>query len=222
MSLTRLTLVMLSGVGPAVLHGSALSAAQEPAAPAEAASQRPDVNETLPPVPPPKSGQEFRGRFPPRALRQPLRRGAPADGIPNRPGRPNRAGRPDSPGPWRFGPPGGPPRWPYHNWEALQKNDPEMFKLSMEDLDMERRTRELAIQYRRAPQRQRTAIKEELEQVVDKHFEVRQQRRRLELKQLEEELQRLRGTIERRNKARVELVGKRISQLLGEDENLDF
>ena len=95
-----------------------------------------------------------------------------------------------------------------------------MYPLLKEDYDLERQTGEVAIQYRRAPREQRPAIKERLQELVNKHFDVRQQRHRLELKRLEEELQRLRDAIDRRNEARQALVGKRVSQLLGEE--LDF
>ena len=116
---------------------------------------------------------------------------------------------------------GGPPRWPHHDWDDMQKNDPQMHDLLKADQDLEREAREMAIQYRRAPKPQREQIKERIGKLVNKHFEVRQERRELELKRLEEELDRLRGAIERRNEARDQLVGQRLSQLLGEDK-LDF
>jgi len=133
-----------------------------------------------------------------------------------------RGGPANQGGPGRFGHPGGSPRWPHDNWDALQKNDPEMYELLVEDNELDNRARQLAAQYRRAPIAGRTAIKKEIEQLLGQHFEIRQQRRVLELKRLEEELERLRSAIELRNKARSELVGKRITQLLGEQEGLDF
>ena len=96
------------------------------------------------------------------------------------------------------------------------------FDTHEEDYALDRQERELAMQYRRAPAGQRAAIKERLDELVDKHFEVRQERRLLELKRLEEELNRLREAIDRRNEARKELVGKRISELVGEENELDF
>jgi hypothetical protein len=96
-----------------------------------------------------------------------------------------------------------------------------MYELLRLDYDLERWTRALAVQFRRAPAEQRPTVKERLEQVVNKHFDVRQQRRRLELKRLEEELQRLREAIERRDDGRKEIVAGRISELLEED-NTDF
>jgi hypothetical protein len=87
---------------------------------------------------------------------------------------------------------------------------------------LERQTRELGMQYRGAPEPRREEIKKELTKLVNHHFEVRQQRRELELKRLDKEIQRLREAIERRMKAREELVGKRVKELLGDREDTGF
>lgn len=96
-----------------------------------------------------------------------------------------------------------------------------MYKLLKKDNDLERQTRELAIQYRRAPADQRDVLKKQLEELVEEHFGVRQQRRQLELKRLEQELDRLRTALQRRNEARQQIVKQRTGQLLGEND-LDF
>jgi hypothetical protein len=115
-----------------------------------------------------------------------------------------------------------PPRWPHEDWESMQKNDPELYKLVKEDMDLDRQTRALAMQHRRAPKDQREKIKQQVLELVGKHFEVRQQHRSLELKRLEEELARLRDTLDRRAKARKELIEKRVSELLGRDDDVGF
>jgi hypothetical protein len=232
----KLAIVMLSGVALAPWLGSTVWADDGQRAakgdPGEAAEIR-----ELPPPPDPLSEPEMGGRraYGPRGelapgrpdqLRpqRPLRPFSPGPvpgNLPRGPARPNGRGPADQLGLRRPGFPGGPPRWPHQSWDALQKNDPEMYKLLRDDYDLERRTRELAIQYRRAPSQQRGAIKEGLQKTVSQHFEVRQQRRRLELKRLEEELKRLRDAIDRRNEARETIVGKRVSELLGEDD-VDF
>jgi len=97
-----------------------------------------------------------------------------------------------------------------------------MYKLLRADADLDRQSRELAAQYRVAPTAQREQIKKDLQKLVDQQFEVRQQRRQLEVKRLEEDLQRLRDAIDRRNKVRADLVGKRVAELLGEDEDIRF
>ena len=91
-----------------------------------------------------------------------------------------------------------------------------MFALVKKDMELERQTRELAMQYRQASTDEREKIKPQIEEVVGKHFDVRQQRRALELKRLEQQLQQLRETIDRRSKARKEIVERRVSELTGQ------
>jgi hypothetical protein len=101
---------------------------------------------------------------------------------------------------------------------GLQQSDPEMFKLQQKDMDLERESRQLASQYQGAEKEEREKIKKEVANVVDKQFEVRQERRKLELKRLEEELKRLHEIVDLRAKARKELTDKRVSELIGPEE----
>jgi hypothetical protein len=104
----------------------------------------------------------------------------------------------------------------------MKNKDPEMYKLLKQDMVLERESRELAMEYRRAPKDQREKIKQQIEELVNKHFDVRQQRRTLELKHLEEELQRLRDVMDRRAKSRKDVVEKRVSELTGSEDELRF
>ncbi len=106
--------------------------------------------------------------------------------------------------------------------DALRKKDPEMYRLLAQDKVLDVRAKEMAAVYRQAPIPEREKIKKQLGQFLAEHFEVRQQRRGLELKRLEEKLARLRDAIELRNKAQELLIGKRMTELLGEQEPLDF
>ena len=177
---------------------------------------------------PPRAGAPGRPGGPPRD--QPRPRGPrPKDG-PDRPGPPKGFGDPGMEGPHAMPAPGSPdmmfgeggPLGFLEGWQTLQKSDPEMYKLRRADSDLERESRQLAMQYRQAPEDQKEGIQAKLEKLVLKHFEVRQQRRTLELKRLEAELQRLRDSIEKRNKAREQIVKKRVSELLGLDEGTRF
>jgi hypothetical protein len=120
--------------------------------------------------------------------------------------------------------PGQPPGMysPRGGWESLEQNDPEMFKLLQADNNLDRECRELADQFQRAPKDQREAIKQKLEKAVTAHFEVRQQRRALDLKRLEEELKRLREMIDKKNEARQQMVNSRVLELLGEQDEIRF
>ncbi len=178
----------------------------------------------LPPGPPP-DGHRDRG---PGGRSGPP--GPPPDGGPG-PGPEGRNGPPGPPpddapghrpGKAESAPPSPPVRWPYGDLEAMQTRDPEMYKLMKADAELDRQSRDLAGQYRQASPEKRDQIRRQVEQVVNQHFEVRQERRLLELKRLKEELQSLQEAIDRRTKVRKELVEKRISDLLGSEEHPKF
>jgi hypothetical protein len=107
-------------------------------------------------------------------------------------------------------------------WSMMEKTDPEMYKLMMADMKLERETRELAVQYRQAPSDRRAEIKEKIKELVAKHFNVRQERWALDIKRLEAKLQQLRERMERRLKARDKLVAERVSELLGREDEEHF
>lgn len=222
---TRFAVLMLSAAGLAILWSGSLSAGEAPPPPDKAPGEAPEVASPGPREP--GGPQPGRGMGPPGGFRQrgqgktgPF--GPPHGELSGRPGYRGRSGVAGPRGPQRPFSPSGPPRWPHHSWDALQKNDPEMYKLLQADFELECRERELVIQYRQAPAAQRPAVKEELVKLVNEQFTVRQERRELELKRLEEELKRLRKAIEARNEVRDALVAKRTSQLLGEEDELDF
>jgi hypothetical protein len=157
----------------------------------------------------------------------------PARGKPPRDSefdRPPPPDGPDGPGPARGKPPRdgdldrppSPPHWPHGDAESLRSGDPEMFKLIQADMELDRQSRDLAAQYQKASAEERGKLKGLVEQAVNKHFEVRQERRALELKRLEEELKRLHEAIERRAKARKEIVAKRLAELLGQADDMHF
>ena len=157
----------------------------------------------------------------------------PARGKPSRDSefdRPPPPDGPDGPGPARGKPPRdgdldrppSPPHWPHGDAESLRSGDPEMFKLIQADMELDRQSRDLAAQYQKASAEERGKLKGLVEQAVNKHFEVRQERRALELKRLEEELKRLHEAIERRAKARKEIVAKRLAELLGQADDMHF
>jgi hypothetical protein len=213
MSPTRLTAAMLLGLVPALVLSGSVLGQEGPTPDRPEGVERAEANAPAPDFPPGP------GRMPPGPMRRRLQPPSPPGPLGPMPGRP---GPRDQRGPRRPIHPPVPPRWPFHNWETLERTDPQMYKLLKEDYDLERRTRELAIQYRRASGDQRAPIRAQLEDLVDKHFQARQARRLLELERLEEELKRLRDAIERRDEARQTLVADRVAELLGEENNLNF
>ena len=113
----------------------------------------------------------------------------------------------------------GPPNMGPGNMGPRNMRDPEMAKLEEADMDLDRQTHELAEQFRREEGAEdREKLKEMLTVVVDKHFQVRQERRELEIKRLEAQLERLRAALKKRMDDRQAIVKQRISNLLGDDE----
>jgi len=129
---------------------------------------------------------------------------------------------PEMRGGLRGGPPGpgmGPSPF---EMQRLEQDDPEMYQLLVEDNRLDREASALARRVREAKSTDREKLRAELAVVVNKHFDVRQQRRELSLKRMEEELKRLREAIESRSKGRDDVVQRRITELVGADKNLEF
>ena len=101
----------------------------------------------------------------------------------------------------------------------MREADPEMFELEQNDDRLDRESHELAEQYRRAPEGPaRDELRAKLKDTVSRHYKARQERRQLEVKRLEAQLERLRSTLEKRSKDSDAIIEHRISQLLGEDD----
>lgn len=113
-------------------------------------------------------------------------------------------------------------RGPGMDWEQLRRDDPEMFELMKSDQDMEGQEFELAEQLRKAKGEQRDALKKQIQEVVQKHFDVRQKRRQLNLTRIEQDLQRMRDELKRREEARESIIKRRTMELVGDRDELDF
>jgi len=101
-------------------------------------------------------------------------------------------------------------------------DDPEMRELMKKDAELDRHAHEIAAQLREMRGEERTRLKTRLSEVINEPFEVRQKRRELSLKRMEEELKRLRDAIADRNKSRDSIVDNRVRELTGEQRDLDF
>lgn len=102
-----------------------------------------------------------------------------------------------------------------HDLEQMKETDPEMFDLVQADMKLDQQTRDEAEQYRRAKPSEKDAIKTKLSKSVEEHYSVRQKRRELELRRLEEQLTRLRDSVKKRNDEKDLMIKQRISQLVG-------
>jgi hypothetical protein len=109
-----------------------------------------------------------------------------------------------------------------HSPQDLKTFDPEMYELETKDQELERQTQEMSQQLRRAPRDQREALKKQLHELVQKHFDARQARRELQLKRLQEELERMRDGMKKRVEVRDQIIGRRVAELAGEQNDFDF
>lgn len=111
------------------------------------------------------------------------------------------------------------PSYQYYAGVSKPAEDPEMAKLLEADSKMEEETKELVMSYYTAATvALKTDVRTKLEDLCNKHFDVRQERRQLEVARLEARLEQIRAAIKKRNEARDFIVRLRVSQLLGEIE----
>lgn len=106
--------------------------------------------------------------------------------------------------------------------DRSRQEDPEMHRLTEQDYQLAQQTLEVAGELRRATGDQQAKLKQQLTELVNKHFDVRQQRRELQLKQMEAELGRLREAIKERNDIRDAIIKQRMSELAGPAKDLGF
>ena len=102
------------------------------------------------------------------------------------------------------------------------REDPQIQELNKRDKELEHMTRELVRRFREADSPDQEEFKRKLTDVVNQHFEVRQQRRARMLERMRKQLERLEKAIQRRNESRDTIVERRIAQLTGEEHELDF
>ncbi len=151
-----------------------------------------------------------RGRFVPATAAAPP--GAVVRPVPNVPGAAPYTTR-SSDGWVTYAVPGGVPA----------EHDPEMAKLAESEAELAQNADQALSQYTAAdkPEDQKR-LKSELRDALAKQFDVQRQRRELELKRIEERVQKLRDQIKKRNDARETIIDRRLDQLTNEAEGLGW
>lgn len=100
----------------------------------------------------------------------------------------------------------------------LEKNNPRLFALTLEDIKLERKLNQLARTARESTDDgARARYRKELEVAVLEAFELRARLKQAELDDLEAQVDELRASLKRREERREELVSQRVEQLLKED-----
>jgi hypothetical protein len=116
---------------------------------------------------------------------------------------------PPRPGPGgRRGPDGGRFEGP------MRRPDPEMVELLKKEDDLDNQANELATQYQRAASPDKEKLQKQIEETVNKQFDVRQQRRKLQLDHMQKDLDELKSIYEKKNSSRDTLIKGRVLQLL--------
>jgi len=102
-------------------------------------------------------------------------------------------------------------------------NDPALYTLRMQDMKLDRSTRELAMQVLAADERQDKAeaqkLRDELRLLISDHFDLRRQIRERDLERLAERLEQLREKLKERGERAAELKANRLAELVGASED---
>ena len=101
--------------------------------------------------------------------------------------------------------------------------DPEMAKLLQVDQQMEAAAQMLVKSYRNAQDEDsREIVRVEIRKLTEKHFLLRQNRREMEISKLADQLERVREAVQKRTDRKQMIIDRRVSQLLGEQDELAF
>jgi hypothetical protein len=104
----------------------------------------------------------------------------------------------------------------------MKEHDPEMFEFFRQERDVERKIHSLVERVMKGTKEEREKSKDELKGLVAEQFKIRQSRRKFELTRFEEQLKRLRESHEKREQQGDEIIRRRVSELLGERDDLNF
>ena len=115
-------------------------------------------------------------------------------------------------------------RWRH---EVDRRRDPKMYELKKMDFELERKSRAVSEDYKRVIDSAQSGpdleeMRNEINELVTQHFDVRQKRRLLELQRVREQLKRLEESIESRADARKQIISRRLAELTGEEDDLSF
>ena len=108
--------------------------------------------------------------------------------------------------------------------------DPEMYEFMKREAELNQKVQELADRYRNLGNTPRGGpgdvnsgeIQKQIEKLVSEQFDLRQERRQKELTKFEEQIKKLRTTIEKREKLKTEIIDRRVKELLGQDDDTRF
>lgn len=111
----------------------------------------------------------------------------------------------------------------YKRLMDLRKTKPELFEKIIKIGQLERKTRDLARQYKETDSAERKAeLKAELKNLLLELFELRQERYKAELMELEKQIKELSSKIKKRSENKEKIVERRLQNLLTTEEELEW
>jgi len=110
-----------------------------------------------------------------------------------------------------------------HTLERLKQNDPEAHEARMREFEFERQEHDLSQQYQAAKtDAERAEVEQRLTEVLGKHFDLRTENHRREVKKVQEQLESLKKQLAAREQRRNELIEQMKLRLEGQGEMLEF
>ena len=112
----------------------------------------------------------------------------------------------------------------FRRLESLQKSDPKLFSLTIQDLSLTHQSFNLADRLRQPglTRQQNQRLRTRLLNIVSEQFGVRQQIRKLELDQLMQKINALKAQYARRQKNQAEIIAKRVADLVGKPPSVNW
>lgn len=107
--------------------------------------------------------------------------------------------------------------------ERLMETNESLYHSLLEILELERRSFDLAEKYRDTEsEEEREVIKGELREILSRGFDLKQNERGERIKNLEQEITKLKNELDDRAENKDEIVKRRLESLLGEDRYLEW
>lgn len=103
----------------------------------------------------------------------------------------------------------------FRDIETMRRNDPDRFKLLQADAELDRQIKELVRQYKyETNPEQKEVLRKKITELCTKHFEVRQQRRELDLARMKAWLSQMEQAVEKSRLNKDKIIEQRVNSLL--------
>lgn len=105
--------------------------------------------------------------------------------------------------------------------ESLKEKDPQRYESLVRIKELERRSRQLAWEYREATEG-KEAIKDNLRGLLNELFDLRQEEQEIRARRLERRLKKLQENIIRRKENKETIINQRLKKMTGEVDHLQW